>query len=125
QDWATGEEVAKEPTISNRASFFPSPACGPLAAEGKDGFATLRQSTPDFVPMGFPPTAGGKISLAGDRSAVLELGLYQRPGAAGRAAAQRINRQHQLVTGLERLGRHAVARKDARRRALQIPHCAG
>src|SRR5262252_3331000 len=69
--------------------------------------------------------AAARISLAGDRPAVLELGLYQGPGAAGRAAAQRIDRQHQLVAGFDGFGGHAVPGEDARRGTFQVPNRAG
>jgi hypothetical protein len=59
---------------------------------------------PDYGPQKRPSIRGYSTSLAGDRPAVLKLGLYQSPRAARRAAAQRVDCQHQLVTGLKRLG---------------------
>src|SRR5262252_10967970 len=52
-----------------------------------------------------------KTLLTADRPSVLELGLNQRPCAARRAAAQRIDRQHQLIAGLEGFGGHPIPRE--------------
>src|SRR6266481_5728438 len=56
-----------------------------------------------------------------DRGAVLVSGLACVPDAAGCAAAQRLDRQSQLVTGLECLARPAVPRQAVRAVAFEAP----
>src|SRR2546422_1034373 len=56
-----------------------------------------------------------------DRPTVLELGLVHVPGTAGRAAAQWLDRHLELVAGLQRLARPAVAHQCARRPAFEAP----
>src|SRR5437016_7695204 len=68
-------------------------------------------------------TPGTSMSLVGvERLAVLELGLGNAPGAARRAAAQRVDFHDQLVARLERLAGHAVAHERARAAAFQVPN---
>lgn len=64
------------------------------------------------------PPAG---SMGRDRLAVLELDLVHVPGTAGRAAAQRVDGELQLVTGLERLVVPTVAGERARAAAFEVP----
>src|ERR1700730_2793080 len=65
---------------------------------------------------------GGCEELVGDdRLPGGEVGLLLRPGAARRAAAQRIDGHLQLVTGLEGLARPAFAHQRARARAFEVP----
>src|SRR6266700_2619066 len=60
-------------------------------------------------------------SVGDDRLSGDEVGLLLGPGAARRAAAQRINGHLELVAGLERLARPALADESARARAFKIP----
>src|SRR5215472_743824 len=63
----------------------------------------------------------GLLRLGNDRGAVHELDPVHVPGAAGCAAAQRLDGEAQLVAGLERLAVPAVAGERARAAAFQIP----
>src|SRR5712675_761503 len=56
-----------------------------------------------------------------DRPSILELGLADVPGAAGRTAAQRLDRHLELVAGLQGLARPSVPHQRARRPAFEAP----
>src|SRR5215471_4027338 len=61
------------------------------------------------------------VSGGDDRPAINELDPVHVPGAAWRAAAQRLDGQAQLVAGFERLAVPTVAGECARAAALEIP----
>src|SRR5262249_46344307 len=73
---------------------------------------------------GLPPT---ETPLVGndDRVTVLVFDLVDVPGAAGSAAAQRINLELQLITGLQCLAGPSVTDEPAWRAALTAPNLAG
>src|SRR5262249_41880988 len=56
-----------------------------------------------------------------DRAAVLIFDLVYVPGAAGRAAAQRLDREADLVAGFERLARPSIPAQRGRASRLEIP----
>src|SRR6266699_3224377 len=60
-------------------------------------------------------------SMGRDRPSVLELDLVHVPGAAGRAAAQRVDAEVQLVAGLERLVGPAVTGERTGAAAFEVP----
>src|SRR5262249_57765465 len=70
------------------------------------------------------PVALRQVSLGlwrNDGLAVNELDLVYVPGAAGRAAAERLDGQTQLITRLERLAGPTVAGEGARAAAFEVP----
>src|SRR5579872_4843369 len=69
-------------------------------------------------PDGFPDRTSVR---GGDRLAVLELDLVHVPGTAWRAAAQRLDRELELIARLERLRGPAVACQRARAATLEVP----
>src|SRR5260370_34859232 len=61
------------------------------------------------------------LRLGDDRLVVDEFDPVHVPGAAGRAAAQRLDGQVQLVAGVERLAGPTVAGKRAPAAAFEVP----
>src|SRR5216684_3194638 len=71
------------------------------------------------------PVADGTLLGDHNRSSILEFGFAHGPGAAGRAAAQRLDRHLELVAGLERLARPPIPDQRARRPAFEAPGLGG
>src|SRR5215471_6772098 len=91
-----------DPGITTDAPSLPSPARG-------GGARSIPGSSPGrAMTLGKGNLKVGLMRGRGDRPAVNELDLIHVPGAAGRAAAQRLDGQAQLVAGLERLAGPAV-----------------
>src|SRR6266849_10909670 len=77
------------------------------------GFASLSSS--------YGTSLAASLRLGRDRLTVDELDPVDVPGAARRAATQRLDGQAQLVAGLQRLAGPAVAGKGARAAAFEVP----
>src|SRR6478672_3529500 len=74
--------------------------------------------------MAMPKDDGRRTDSLGsdhDRTSVLEFGSAHRPGAARGAAAQRLDRQLQLVAWLQGLARPSVAGQRARSTPFETP----